>query len=179
MYLKISQSKPVLPLLDDDLLTEQAEQELLAKCPAINLHQIEHQQQVTNFLIALFAYYFGLPADSISPEHSIVDDIERQVWAKELEVDFKDVTYGRLFCGTDEKGNATGGLEDKGMMIAMFYMTDLANLLGIHEVDKATEATFRAEENEFASYYDCETINDLSTLIYSVCVKLQSMKLSR
>jgi len=71
---------------------------------------------------------------------------------------------------------ASGGLEDRGMMIAMFYMTDLSDLLGLHEVDNKNEATFIAEENEFGSYFDCETINELSTLIYSVCNKLNQPK---
>lgn len=176
MYLRISPSKPILPLLDDEILTKQEERALLATCPSINLHKIRDQQQVTDYLISLFAYYFSLPSDNISAEQSIVDDIERQVWAKELGVDFEDVTYGKLFCNKDENGQATGGLEDRGMMIAMFYMTDLSDLLGLHEVDNKSEATFIAEENEFGSYFDCETINELSTLIYSVCNKLIQSK---
>ena len=174
MYLKISDSKPVLPLFDDEQLTAQQEATLIAKCPRINLHSIEYKQQINDFLISLFAYYFSLPEASITAEQSIVDDIERRIWAKELGVDAQDLSYGRIFCSTDEHGNTTGGLEDRGLIIAFFYMTELPDLLGLHVVDNKDEATFAADEDEFGSYYDCDTINALSTLIFSVCEKLQS-----
>lgn len=176
MFIKISKTTPVLPLFVDDALTEKQETQLLAKCPIIDLNFIEHKEQITHFLILLFAYYFDLSSDNINAEHSLVDDIERQIWAKELGVDVDDVTYGKLFCGKGEDGNAIGGLEDRGMILATFFMLDFADLIGLKETEEKSEATFEADDDEFGSYYDCENINELATLIFLVCEKLTLVK---
>ncbi|MDO6678431.1 MULTISPECIES: hypothetical protein [unclassified Shewanella] len=174
MFIKISPSIQCLPLTDDDDLTSEQENALLEQCPTINLHKINNKEQISQYLMRLFAYYFQISPQVINLNSNIVDDIERHVWAKELGVAFDDVTYGRLFCSQDDEGNAVGGLEDRGMMIATMYMTDFPDLVGIKEVRSAQEATFEAEDDEFGSYFDCETLDELSDLIYSVCKKLNN-----
>ncbi|MEZ8882547.1 hypothetical protein AB4559_06240 [Vibrio sp. 10N.222.51.C8] len=173
MYIKISPTAPVLPQTLDDDLSEEQERLLLAKCPTIHLSATTSHGQITAFLIELFAYYFELPQDKIKPDSDLADDIERMVWARELGVSFEDVTYGRIFCGQDEDGNAVGGMEDKGIMIATMFMLDFSDLVGIKEVDDAADATFEAMDDEFGSYYDCATISDLADLIFTVCEKLK------
>ncbi|WP_170962879.1 hypothetical protein, partial [Vibrio sp. F13] len=123
-------------------------------CPTIHLSVTTSHKQITAFLIELFAYYFELPQEKIKPDSDLADDIERMVWARELDVPFEDVTYGRIFCGKDEDGNAVGGMEDKGIMIATMFMLDFSDLVGIKEVDNAAGATFEALDDEFGSYYD-------------------------
>lgn len=175
MYIKIVPTSPVLPQTLDDDLSEEQERQLLEKCPRIHLSSATSHEQITTFLIELFAYYFELPQVKIKPGSDLADDIERMVWARELGVSFKDVTYGRIFCGQDEDGNAVGGMEDKGIMIATMFMLDFSNLVGIKEVDNATDATFEAMDDEFDSYYDCATVTELADLIYSVCTKLKQI----
>ncbi len=82
------------------------------------------------------------------------------------------MTYGRIFCGKDEEGNAVGGMEDRGIMIATMFMTDFSNLIGIKEVGSAADATIEARDDEFGSYFECVTITELADLVYSVCGKL-------
>ncbi len=173
LYLKISPTVPALPLTLEDDLTEEQERTLLATCPTIHLSATTSHQQITEFLIDLFAYYFELPKEKINAQSDLVDDIERQVWARELGVSFEDVTYGRIFCGKDEEGNAVGGMEDRGIMIATMFMTDFSSLVGIKEVSSAADATFEARDDEFSSYYDCVTVTDLADLVYSVCSTLK------
>ncbi|WP_447079591.1 hypothetical protein [Vibrio alginolyticus] len=173
IFIKIAPTSPVLPQTLDDDLSEEQEQLLLAKCPTIHLSATTSHEQITAFLIELFAYYFELPQNKIRPDSDLADDIERMVWARELDVPFEDVTYGRIFCGQDEDGNAVGGMEDKGIMIATMFMLDFSDLVGIKEVDDAADATFEAMDDEFGSYYDCATISDLADLIFTVCEKLK------
>lgn len=176
LYIKISPTSPVLPQTLDADLTQEQERAILATCPTIYLSATTSHQQVTDFLIDLFAYYFELPKEKINAQSDLVDDIERQVWARELGVSFEDVTYGRIFCSKDEEGNVAGGMEDRGIMISMMFMLDFSNLIGIIEVSNAIEATFEAQGDEFDSYYDCKTISDLADLIYSVCEKLNQIR---
>lgn len=176
MYIKIIPTSPVLPQTLDDDLSEEQEKRLLEKCPRIHLSSATSHEQITTFLIELFAYYFELPQNKIKPDCDLVDDIERMVWARELGVSFEDVTYGRIFCGRDEEGNVAGGMEDRGIMIAMMFMTDFSDLVGIKEVDNAADATFEAMDDEFGSYYDCKTIADLADLIFTVCEKLSQIR---
>ncbi len=171
IYIKITPTKPVLPLMPDDF-NEQQEKEVLANCPKIDLRTVKNKESITEFLIELFSYYYDIPKNFIHPQSDIVNDIERYVWARELGVSFEGVTYGRVFCSEDDNGNAIGGIEDRGMMIAMLYMTDFSKLVGIELVDNEEQATFCAEEHEFTSYYECDTISDLSDLIYSVRLRL-------
>lgn len=173
IFIKIAPTSPVLPQTIDDDLSEEQERLLLAKCPTIHLSATTSHEQITAFLIELFAYYFELPQDKIKPDSDLADDIERMVWARELGVSFEDVTYGRIFCGQDEDGNAVGGMEDKGIMIATMFMLDFSDLVGIKEVDDVADATFEAMDDEFGSYYDCATISDLADLIFTVCEKLK------
>ncbi|CAM4206571.1 hypothetical protein [Vibrio neonatus] len=172
MYIKIVPTSPVLPQMLDDDLSEKEERLLLTKCPTIHLSATTSHEHITTFLIELFAYYFELPQDKIKPDSDLVDDIERMVWARELGVSFENVTYGRIFCSRDEDGNAVGGMEDRGIIIAMMFMLDFSDLVGIKEVDNAVDATFEAMDDEFGNYNDCATINDLSDLIYSVCRRI-------
>ncbi|ABM04197.1 hypothetical protein Ping_2466 [Psychromonas ingrahamii 37] len=174
MFIKLSPSNTVLPLTFEDDLNTQQEAELLAQCPTIDLTQVSSKEQVTQHLIDLFAYYFQLPTELINEQSDIVNDIERYVWARDLGVTFEDVTYGRIFCGNDNEGNLTGGIEDRGIMIATMYMTDFPDLIGIKVIDDRQNATFEAEDDEFGSYYDCNTVNELSTLVFSVCKKLNA-----
>lgn len=176
LYIKISPTSPVLPQTLDADLTQEKELAILATCPTIYLSATTSHQKITDFLIDLFAYYFELPKEKINAQSDLVDDIEGQVWARELGVSFGDVTYGRIFCGKDDEGNVAGGMEDRGIMIAMMFMTDFSDLVGIKEVDNAADATFEAMDDEFGSYYDCATISDLADLIYSVCVKLNQIR---
>ena len=171
IYIKVTPTKPVLPLMPDDF-NEQQEKEVLANCPKIDLRTVKNKESITEFLIELFSYYYDIPKNLIHPKSDLVNDIERYLWARELGVSFEDVTYGRVFCGEDDNGNAIGGIEDRGMMIAILYMTDFSKLVGIELVDNEDQATFCAEEHEFASYYECDTISDLSDLIYSVRLRL-------
>ncbi|MCA0936688.1 ImmA/IrrE family metallo-endopeptidase [Vibrio alginolyticus] len=173
LYIKISPTVPMLPITLDADLTEEQEQALLATCPTIHLSATTSHQEITEFLIDLFAYYFELPKEKINAQSDLVDDIERQVWARELGVSFEEVAYGRIFCSTDEQGNAVGGMEDRGIMIATMFMMDFSALAGIKEVGSAADATFEARDDEFGSYYDCKTIANLADLIYSVCKKLK------
>ncbi|MDH5918901.1 hypothetical protein [Vibrio splendidus] len=173
IFIKITPTSPVLPQTLNDDLSEGQERLLLAKCPTIHLSVTTSHKQITAFLIELFAYYFELPQNKIRPDSDLADDIERMVWARELGVSFEDVTYGQIFCGQDEDGNAVGGMEDKGIMIATMFMLDFSDLVGIKEVDNTADATFEAMDDEFGSYYDCATISDLVDLIFTVCEKLK------
>lgn len=179
MYIRIIPTTPVLPLTPNEYPDNQQESGVLSQCPRIDLRTVNNQDEITEFLIRLFAYYFDIPASFIHPQSRIVDDIERFVWAKELGVDIENVTYGRIFCDKDSDGKAIGGMEDRGMMIAMMYLSDFSDLIGIKEVDLASKDTFEAERDEFGSYYDCNTVEDLSALIYSVCKKAQSVLISK
>ncbi|WP_274026685.1 hypothetical protein [Vibrio parahaemolyticus] len=176
LYIKISPTSPVLPQTLEDDLTQEQERAILASCPTIYLSATTSHQQISNFLIDLFAYYFELPKEKINAKSDLVDDIERQVWARELGVSFEDVTYGRIFCSKDEEGNVAGGMEDRGIMIATMFMLDFSDLIGIKEVSNAIEATFEAQDDEFGSYYDCQTIADLADLIFTVCEKLSQIR---
>lgn len=173
IFIKIVPTSPVLPQTLDDDLSEEQERLLLAKCPRIHLSSATSHEQITAFLIELFAYYFELPQDKIKPDSDLADDIERMVWARELGVSFEDVTYGRIFCSKDEDGNAVGGMEDKGIMIATMFMLDFSDLVGIKEVDNAADATFEAMDDEFGSYYDCATVSELADLVFTVCERLK------
>ncbi|PKG38931.1 hypothetical protein [Psychromonas sp. Urea-02u-13] len=176
MLIKLTSSTPDLPFAEDDLLNEEQVQALLAQCPTINLKAVQNKQQITQFLVELFTYYFGLNTNNISPENCLVDNIERQIWAKELDVAFEDVTYAKVFCSKDEEGKTTGGLEDRGMILTTFFMFDFADLIGLHIVNNEEEATLKIDENEFKSYYDCKNINELSTLLFSVCKEYQLLE---
>lgn len=179
MYIRIMPTTPVLPLTPNEYPDDQHESEVLAQCPRIDLRTVNHQEEITEFLIRLFAYYFDIPASFIHPQSRIVDDIERYVWAKELGVDIENVTYGHIFCDKDSDGRVIGGIEDRGMMIAMMYLTDFSDLIGIEEVDLASIATFEADRDKFGCYYECNTIAELSTLLYSVCKEAQNVLLRK
>ncbi|MCL1067229.1 hypothetical protein L2735_10460 [Shewanella olleyana] len=173
IYIKISPTSPVLPLFSEGVLTKEKELEVLSQCPRIHLSAATSYQQVTLFLIELLSYYFCIPKGNITEQSGLVDDIERLVWAKELSVSFEDVNYGRVFCGKDKEGNPVGGIEDKGMIISMMYMTDFSQLVGINVVNDVSQSTFEALDNDFGNYYECETVGELAELVYSVCKKLK------
>ncbi|CAM3166304.1 hypothetical protein [Vibrio rarus] len=174
LYIKIAPTSPLLPLMNVDALTPEQETELLEKCPIIHLSGSTTRQQISHFLVDLFAYYFEVPKEKFNEQSCLVDHIERLAWAKELGVSFEDVTYGRILCSQDDDGNVTGGLEDRGMLLGMmFALGEFSKLIGINLVDSAADATFIAGENEFGSYYDCHTIDGLTDLIYSVCQRLK------
>ncbi|PMH44652.1 hypothetical protein BCU68_12450 [Vibrio sp. 10N.286.49.B3] len=175
IYIKVSPTLPVLPQTLEDDLTKEQELALLTRCPKIYLSAETNLQQIIEFLIDLFSYYFELPKNMLTPESDLIDDIERQVWARELGVPYDDVTYGRIFCSKDDKGNIVGGIEDRGLMIATMFMLDFADLIGIKEVNNVSDATFEAANDEFGNYYDCNTISDLANLLYTVCMKLKDL----
>ena len=172
MFVNVSLSTQVLSIFYDETLSSDEQNDLIAKCPTIDLHTVRHKGQILDYLISLFAYYFQIPQHLIHGNSDMVDDLERHVWARELDVSFENVTYGRLLCSKDDDGNIIGGLEDRGMIIGMMYMMDFAQMIGIKIVEDPMEATFEAAQDDFGSYYDCGTIDDLTNLIFSVCEKL-------
>lgn len=174
VYIKISPSTPALPYFLEDDLTKEQEQALLSTCPQIHLSSTTTYEQVSSFIIELFAYYYQIPLERITLKSDLADDVERLIWAKELEVPFEGVTYARIFCGVDKDGNPTGGIEDKGLIIAMFFLSELSQLVGIEIVENPSDSTFTVMDGELGSYYDCVTVEDLVDLIYSVCEKLKA-----
>lgn len=172
MYISVTHSKPVLPFTADDL-TERDEQALLAASPFIDLRALPSEQEIFVFLQALFAHYFQIPAETITHESRLLEDIEKAVWSKELAVPVEEVTYERIFCGKDAQGNAVGGLSDKGLIMTTLFMFDFPTAIGIHEVENAREAVFETSEGEFNGYAECQTVRDLLVLIWQVVNKLQ------
>jgi len=168
MYIKVQRSTPILPFDHDDL-NEQQESEFLEKCPIIDLRLVSDQSEVETFLIDLFAYYFQLPKANISADADLLDNIERQVWAKELDVPYDDVTYGRIFCGKNEHGELVGGMSDKGIIMATLFMFDFGDAVGINTSDVSNDDnTFDVGADDFANYSDCANIKELSQLLFSV-----------
>lgn len=168
MYIKVQRSTPILPFDHDDL-TEQQESEFLNSCPVIDLRLVFNQDEVETFLIDLFAYYFQLPKANISADADLLDDIERQVWAKELDVPYDDVTYGRIFCGKDESGQLVGGMSDKGIIMAALFLFDFGDAVGVDALDACNDDnTFDVGDDDFANYSDCKNIKELAELLFSV-----------
>ena len=114
----------------------------------------------------------GISVELVTPDADLVDEIERHVWAKELEVPFEKVEYGKILCGTDENGKPTGGLSDRGLLMSFFMMMDLRDGIGICTVEEKGEATFEAEEGEFGNFSDCKTISDMADILEAVRVRL-------
>ncbi|MBM7073502.1 hypothetical protein JQC92_15920 [Shewanella sp. 202IG2-18] len=170
--MNIKESTPIFPFVEDlDELSVNAQLELIKQCPSINLKQPQTRKSVLEFVRALFVYYFQIPAMDFELSSDLLEDVEKQVWAKELEVPEDEVTHGRLFTHVDSEGNHTGGVSDKGMLLMSLFMFDIADVTGIHVVDESDDYTFCAKESEFKSYYECKTVAELVDIIYRVSIK--------
>ncbi|WP_461534750.1 hypothetical protein [Spongorhabdus nitratireducens] len=172
MYIKVEKSVPIQPFNDQDNLKPAEMARLLSESPTIDLRNVTSQAEVVSYLQSLIAHYFQIPAELVTPEADLIDDIERHIWARELDVPFEEVDYGRILCGKDEEGNPTGGLSDRGLLMSVFMVMDLANGVGVSTVDNEAEATIEAEEDEFGSFFDCRTINELANILEAVRVRL-------
>ena len=73
----------------------------------------------------------------------------------------------------DEQGNPTGGLSDRGLLVSFFMVLEFANASGVSTVQDKSDATFEAGENDFGSYFDCRSINELADILEGVRVRLQ------
>lgn len=188
MFLKINKTEQMLPFYGVALRTDAEEALLLKKCPTMTPLRITSKKQVTDFLCNIFAWYFALPLKHVLPEMDLVNVIERHVWANEMGTSFDDVSYGRIFCGKDENNNTTGGIEDKGIIMWTFLQCDLPLLVGIHNLNKKTEEKaildskinhdfiLEVGDDEFEDFDECENIEQLSTLIFSICEKINTVK---
>ena len=174
MHILVTKSSPVLPFSADNL-TARDEQKILANSPVIDLRMQPTEQEVFSFIQALFSYYFQISKEIITRQSSLLDDIEKAAWARELEIPVEEVTYGRILCSKDQQGNMVGGLSDKGLLMTSLFMFDLSSALGIHKVADASKATFEVRQDEFKSYADCHTVQDLVDLIGQVIEKLESI----
>ena len=52
--------------------------------------------------------------------------------------------------------------------MSFFMMLELSDAVGISTVEAPASATFAVGDNEFGSFSDCKTIDELATLIFAV-----------
>ena len=131
IYVKVEPSIPILPFNDADELSPAEEAKQLAESPIIDLKLTSSRSEIIVHLRALIAHYFQLPFKLVTPEADLVDEVERHVWARELGVDFEDVSYGRIFSSEDNTGNLVGGISDRGLLMSCFMMMDLVHGVGV------------------------------------------------
>ncbi|CAM4449865.1 hypothetical protein [Vibrio agarivorans] len=166
-YLKVSRPRPCVPYIGYDGL-DLTDEELQQKCPLIRFTQVTDVKRLETYLIDFFAFYYNIDASLLTRESGLVDDVERYVWAQELDLPFEEVTYGRIGCGQDDDGNVVGGISDRGLIMFMFLQFDLESLFGIRAVKEPSKANLVVEPEEVPGHLcDCETIADLAAFMFA------------
>ncbi|MDN2483430.1 hypothetical protein [Vibrio agarivorans] len=166
-YLKVSRPRPCVPYIGYDYL-DLTDDELKQRCPLIRFTQVTDVKQLEEYLIEFFAFNYHIDANLLTRESSLVDDVERHVWAQELDMPFEEVTYGRIGCGKDDDGNVVGGISDRGLVMFMFFQFDLESLFGIRTVKEPRKANLVVNpEEDPGSLLDCETIADLAAFMFA------------
>ncbi|MRI33804.1 hypothetical protein EOPP23_12490 [Endozoicomonas sp. OPT23] len=176
MYVRVTPSIPILPFNDKDDLSPEEERRLMAKTPFIDFRQVLSRSEIVAHLQALIAHYFQLPIKLVTPEADLVDEIERHIWARELEVNFEEVEYGKILCGRDDNGELTGGLSDRGLLMGFFMAMDFADGVGVCVVYDEDSGTFPVAEGDYGNYADCKNINELADILEAVRLKLMAVQ---
>ncbi|WP_163931448.1 hypothetical protein [Paraferrimonas sp. SM1919] len=166
MYIKLAHNQPLEPG-NPELWPHVTESTVQNYFPKFDLRTAESFEAILQSVIDLSAYYFQLPADIVKADTNFFD-LERHSFALLDGCSFEDVKYNRIGCSIDEKGNAIGGIEDRGLMLYAMFNCDAEELYGISLVTTKAEASVRVKRGVLPNFSDCDTPYDLAKLFLRI-----------